>query len=434
MRKKGNWFQKIWHICSGGCFLLAAALLLCLLLSNGVPQSSAAEPVVKAAAQMADFTIVVNEENWDTANALAVYLKMEYGVGLPVELAQEYQGDYAICIDTAGFNSYGSYKYSISWEETEASAFLHIDGSGKSLETAIEKFKSSIKNTGVFPFGMETPVIAYEWNTTNVNLTGLGFQLEDTSTRQLANGVELWEMKYNSFAYGKVQAYAVVVKSGAQAQMRVVTEDRDPEQTYTEKYPAPKHTVEKYRKMLTQEGYEVLAISNGSFYDLNDGKTMVPWGMQIVDGKVLNEPSKIRPNHSDNWFGLTVTGEYVISDTEGYEQTYEGRIVQGIGGGLVIMRDGVPTPGSTDVDYRTVIGYTKDGSMVLMTVEGANYAVVAQILMDMDIDVDTILNLDGGGSTTLHTKDEDGLLTQYMCETGVERQVADAVAIVIKKD
>ncbi len=72
--------------------------------------------------------------------------------------------------------------------------------------------------------------------------------------------------------------------------------------------------------------------------------------------------------------------------------------------------------------------------MVFLTVVKSNYATIAQIMMDLDIDVEMILNLDGGGSTTLHTRDENGELKQFMCETGsAEREVADAVAIVIKK-
>jgi len=63
----------------------------------------------------------------------------------------------------------------------------------------------------------------------------------------------------------------------------------------------------------------------------------------------------------------------------------------------------------------------------------ANYAFVAQIYMDMDLDVDCILNLDGGGSTTLHAQDEYGKLTRLVCETPIEREVADAIAIVKKK-
>ena len=69
----------------------------------------------------------------------------------------------------------------------------------------------------------------------------------------------------------------------------------------------------------------------------------------------------------------------------------------------------------------------------MLTISGANYAVVVQAFMDMGLDMDCILNLDGGGSTTLHARTEEGELKQYLCENPVERAVADAIAIVKKK-
>ena len=79
------------------------------------------------------------------------------------------------------------------------------------------------------------------------------------------------------------------------------------------------------------------------------------------------------------------------------------------------------------------MGITKTGDLIILTISSANYAFVTQVFMDMDLDVDCILNLDGGGSTTLHSLDENGELTQMICETPIEREVADAIAIVKKK-
>jgi len=78
------------------------------------------------------------------------------------------------------------------------------------------------------------------------------------------------------------------------------------------------------------------------------------------------------------------------------------------------------------------VGITKHNDLVIMTLPGANYAVAVQAFMDLNIDVTTVLNLDGGGSTTLHAQDENGALKLLLCETPLEREVADAIAIVIK--
>ena len=97
------------------------------------------------------------------------------------------------------------------------------------------------------------------------------------------------------------------------------------------------------------------------------------------------------------------------------------------------MRDGVPCISATSVDYRTAVGVTANGDLAVLTVPSANYAVIAQIFMDLDLDITEVLNLDGGGSTTLHTLSENGTLQRFLCETPLEREVADAIAIVKKK-
>ena len=96
------------------------------------------------------------------------------------------------------------------------------------------------------------------------------------------------------------------------------------------------------------------------------------------------------------------------------------------------MKNGVPTIPAGDPAYRTCVGLTQSGDMVLLCAEGANYAMVVQAFMDLDMDMDTVLNLDGGGSTTLHTQNSSGDLECKICGNGSkERPVADSVAIVI---
>lgn len=432
MPKNGNWLQRKWHICSGCCFLLAAALLLCLLLRVDAvtdPQTSVEAP--KGPVSLADFTIVANEDKMEAAHRLAVMLKEEHGVTLKVSQADSFTGEYGIYLDATGFNSYGGYKYRVYCEDSDTGAGVYIDGSGYSLETAIAKWmRNGLKDISQFPFGLEEPILGYEWNTADVNMTALGFNLQSVETRELAPGVELRELKYNSFAYGKVTGYAVVIESDAAAELKVIAAAWD--KSNDADNPAPKHAVSEYAQMLSDQGYEVLAITNGGFYDLNNGKTNIPLGMQIVDGLVKKAPSTENPKHTDNWMGLVVDGSYVISDTAGYESTYEGKLRQGVGGGLVLMRDGVPCHAAATVDYRTLVGITKHNDLVIMTLPGANYAVAVQAFMDLNIDVTTVLNLDGGGSTTLHAQDENGALKLLLCETPLEREVADAIAIVIK--
>ena len=72
-------------------------------------------------------------------------------------------------------------------------------------------------------------------------MTALGFALDEVNKRELHPGVELWEMKYKSFAYGKVTAYAIRITDDADAELKVMAADWN--ETHNTDNPAPKHTV-----------------------------------------------------------------------------------------------------------------------------------------------------------------------------------------------
>ena len=419
----GIGFFRKWNLWTAAAFVIAAVVLV-----GGMLMPSATE---KEEHSLADFTIVANAGNLNVAKELAVTLYEEYGVSLPVVQSKDYEGNMGIYLDTQGLNSYGGYKYSVYSEDNEYGPGIYINGSGPSLDTAISKWLKSVKDPYAFPFGLQESMSGYEWNTDDINMTGLGYSLKEMNIRELYEGVEIRELKYESFGYGKVSGYAVIVDSSADVELKVAAGAWD--ENTTPENPGEKHTVGQYGKMLTEDGYEVLAITNAGFYDLNTTMTYIPWGMQIVDGYVKKEPNEENPNNTDNWFGQTADGKYVISDTVGYYETYETTLAQGVGGGRVLMKDGKPCFSTTGADYRTVVGITKDGDLIILTIPSANYAFVTQIFMDMNLDIDCVLNLDGGGSTTLHSLNDSGVLTQLLCETPIEREVADAIAIVKKK-
>ena len=419
--KFGVIFFGKWNVWTAVAFVLAGVVLVAGMLLVTAPMDSVS---------LSEFTIVANAGNLDTANDLAVTIYEKYGISIPVVQSKNYEGNKGIYLDTQGINSYGGYKYSVYSADDEYGPGIYINGSGASLDTAISKWLKSIKDTSRFPFGLKESISGYEWNTDDINMTGLGFTLKEQSARELYEGVQLRELKYESFGYGKVTGYAVIVEADAGVELKVAAGKWD--ENTTPDNPGEKHTVAQYGKMLTEDGYEVLAITNAGFYDLNTTMTYIPWGMQIVDGYVHKKPNQDNPNNTDNWFGQTADGKYVISNTAGYYDTYETTIAQGVGGGRVLMADGKPCFSTTGADYRTVVGITKAGDLIILTVPSANYAFVTQIFMDMDLDIDCVLNLDGGGSTTLHSLDENGSLKQFICETPIEREVADAIAIVKK--
>ncbi len=388
--------------------------------------TDAAQQTLPADPKLSDFTIVTNAENRTLADSLSAAISGKYGVTLPVMEEQEFTFGSAIYLGTDAFNSYGGYRYCICVDQ-EAVA-IHVKGSGAALEAAVQE----LVNQGLsgaedlFPFALRDSVTGYCWN--NSGATSLGIRQESVSADALAAGVTLYTMQYKNAAGLACGFYCVTVKADSDAKMMAVAAPWD--ETNNAANPVELYTVAQYAKQLTDTGYRVLAISNGGFFDRNTGKTNLPYGAQILDGKIKQTPGTQTPN-SNNWVGMTRDGQYVISNAQGYSR-YHGRLLYALGGGAILMRDGVPTVPAGELDYRTCVGITKNGDLVILTADNANYAMLVHALMDLDLDVQTVLNMDGGGSTTLYTEDRSGALELKISRTPDDpRRVADALAIVL---
>jgi exopolysaccharide biosynthesis protein len=215
---------------------------------------------------------------------------------------------------------------------------------------------------------------------------------------------------------------------------------------------------------LRADGRRVIAAVNGGFF-MRSAQCYLPWGMQIVDGKVISEPRTGKVTYKDskgveqtinsanysNWFGITTDGKPVIGDLQDYNNTYKGKdlLKFGICGKQFIMRNGkyIPNTASTETsDAKTAIGYNAKGDIVIVSISGndndltkhpgATLADVAQVFMDLDVDVTNILNLDGGGSTTMVFENSNyeivrGSVQYGTTDNSVERPVSDIVAVVL---
>ena len=265
----------------------------------------------------------------------------------------------------------------------------------------------------------------------NLNLSD-DFALKSQTQKSLYEGVELYEKTYVAAGYGEVKAHIIAVDADANVELKVSAGAWD--ETNNAENPAEAMTVVKHFRAVKNAGYNVLGMINGGFFDLNNAKSYLPYGMQVVDGVVKQAPSSTANSYSNNWFGMTKDGKYVISDAAGYESTYVDNVQQAVGGGKLLIVDGIPVDLASERAYRTAVGVNAEGDLVMVAVEDATYSDVCHIFVDMNMEILTVLNLDGGGSTAMYVPGtyypkalilgEDGLLP---------REVADAVAIVEKK-
>lgn len=425
--EKQSWFKTHWKTSVGITMILASVAVL--IFSMGL----ISEPVSLENATLSNFTIVAAPEQMEQATEIYNQIAKETGILLPVVEESDYSKGHAIFVGTQDFNSYGGYKYRISTQTNENTASIYIDGSGASLTTAGSKLIEIYQKdeAAIFPFGIEEEKIGYEWNTTDTTKTGLAYEMTNMETTELAPGVLQLEMKYKSLALGKTEANVIVVKSDADAKM--VVEAAQWDETNSVENPVQLYTTGEHGQHLVEKGYDVLAISNAGYFKKQEGSNL-PWGMQIVDGEVKKEPNTTEPKYTDNWVGMTKDGKYVISNTEGYNSTYKGNLQCAVGGHYIMMQDGVPCPISGTPYFRTAVGINDAGDFVILTMDNINYAAMIQVFMDLDMDIHTVLNLDGGGSSTLYAKDSKGELKQYACgESPLERPIMDTIAFVVGK-
>ncbi len=263
----------------------------------------------------------------------------------------------------------------------------------------------------------------------NLNLAD-DFALQSQSESVLYEGVTLYEKTYVAAGYGEVEAYVIAIDADANVELKVSAGAWD--ETNNGDNPAEAKTVANHFRSVKNAGNNVLAMINGGFFDLNNTGSNLPYGMQVVDGNVKQAPS-LDNSYSDNWFGMTTDGKYVISNAAGYAD-YEGNVQQAVGGGKLLIVDGVPVDLTSDRAYRTAVGVNADGDLVMVAVEDATYSDVCHIFVDMGLDIVTVLNLDGGGSTAMYVPGAYYPKALILGDDGFfAREVADAVAIVVKK-
>ena len=259
----------------------------------------------------------------------------------------------------------------------------------------------------------------------NMNLAN-DFTKNYSSVSQLHEGVDLHEMTYIASEYGEVKAFALVVKADANVELKVAAGE-------VGETSAESATVYKHFQNLENAGNNVIAMTNGGFFDLNKTESYLPYGMLIVDGEVVQAPSADDPKYTDNWFGMTKDGKYVISNTAGYNSTYVDNIQQGVGGGYLLMENGIAKELSSTRAYRTAVGVNAAGDLVIICVEDALYNEVNTIFVDLDMDIQTVLNLDGGGSTAMYVAGTYWPKAKILGDSSwIKREVPDAIAIVEK--
>jgi len=158
---------------------------------------------------------------------------------------------------------------------------------------------------------------------------------------------------------------------------------------------------------IAQDNGAIAAINAGGF--TNSGKTLSPAGLIMQDGKVIF--NDIKDNNSKRAIvaftnkGILLVGSYSLNELNKLDT------MEAVSFGPALIVNGKPTitkgEGGWGIAPRTAIGQKKDGSVILLTIDGRSVKSIGATLLD----VQNILlqygavnasNLDGGSSSTMY--------------------------------
>lgn len=143
---------------------------------------------------------------------------------------------------------------------------------------------------------------------------------------------------------------------------------------------------------------QVIAVSNGDFYEGN-GTTV---------GNLIMEGNPIVISHAEPYYAVLKDGRHVIR--EGNVDASD--VEEAIGGDPILVKDGeIVTDDNTYTEPRQAIGITAEGDVIIACVEGRTPFSIGVTIYDMayimkELNCETAINLDGGGSSSFVTKRE----------------------------
>lgn len=231
-----------------------------------------------------------------------------------------------------------------------------------------------------------------------------GLTVQETQTQTIAEGLLYHHILYADRDGAPVHAFLLQIDS--QKNTLYIGTPQDGYESV-----GVRATVPEMIRDAVQGGQCVLAATNADFFDIfGDGH---PSGLCVKNGKVVANGDSTRP-----FIGVRRDGTPVIASLSEQPQLLES-IEQAAAGLQMIVCDGKlsqwgPLEPFAYVRHpRTAAGVTKDGTVLLVAVDGripaysngASLVDLAKIVISFG--ADRAVNLDGGGSSVVYTKDGD---------------------------
>lgn len=381
---------------------------------------------------------VIVSDDAAAAQGLCDAISSHLYTNISIVTEKEFSGGHSFKIGDFGCEGYDGDRFAVSSEMVGGVSTVYIDGDTAALRLAGAEFLVEKYFGGqALVAEKQVPEKVY------AHLGGNELYEISSEVQELAEGVTYYRKHYNNFDDKNVDVFITAVSGDSPATFGVWVADFD---SHSGKAKLDVKTVGKMASEFEDTGVNVLAATNAGYFHKSAG-TNYPWGMQIVNGEVVWEPSHEDDRYSNNWVGITFDGKMVGGNTEDYQNIYKGKIKYGIGCGRHIMTGGVPLVSSAtkSVVCYTAIAFTADGGFVLVCVdgrphlrngksEGASTFDILCIFRDLGLEYTEAYILDGGGSTEIVTERVEGssaFITRNDPSDGKSRSVSDIIAVFI---
>ena len=397
------------------------------------------------------FAVVASSATDASAKLIVDHVKSKYNITIPVKTpADNYKGN-AIYINLG--NTYGGVRYGLDYGvNADGYMEVYLDETAANISTYVSNFLKNKLTTDKdsYDFFNDFGKKSFRYELGSVANQGFTFNPDQDVKRTLIDGVTYIQRTYTTSNGTKVVAYITVLEADAAAHVEVQAapltkvsscENNNSNNCLNLHGLSPKSTSAFVAEM-EAAGKNVLMGMNAGFFMKSAG-CYAPWGMQIINGRVDAEPrdDTSTTKKYSNWFAITKDGKPVIGNLADYNNTYKGNILYGVGARDLLLRNDKYLTPSGGHDARTAVGYNAKGDIVMFTVPGNNenevnpgatLADLAQVFMDLDMDITSAMSLDGGGSTTMVVEAANGKpkLESPLYSTTEERALGNILAIV----
>lgn len=189
--------------------------------------------------------------------------------------------------------------------------------------------------------------------------------------------------------------------------------------------------VEQANAAKEKRGYNVVASTNASYYNVSTGQ---PTGGFVMEGVNINGNGA---GDSYPFFAVLKDGTAMIGQKGTFSQ-YADQIQEAVGGWTMLVWDGKLVATGTSKYPRSTVGVKANGDVVLMLADGnqkpysAGLTLQEQGQLMLELGCIAAVELDGGGSATYAAKLEgtDEIVVRNSCCDGTVRSVSNTLMVI----